>query len=482
MNKLKKDISIFQIYGFENQITLSIVEEARKRGYSVNFTSDINYEGEIGIYCQHYNLPNGKKLHPKSKFSIILLHDMMESHFEWPNIWKNDPWKEFDIAILPGNDWLERWNLCQWDENAKPKIGVFPLGWPKADHAFKKEFMIEKMKFIKKYNFKYKKTIFYAPSYEVNSKQNDVVERLKNLPANIIIKHAPSKVEPDIYYKNINKMSNLHKDRYDNVYILDPWVDIMLCFACSDLIISDESSVILEGLLFNIPSISVKDWEVGFEPDTRSPIIPYNFIYQTTKDYLLLTVEKILLNINEEKEKLKRIKKYFYNNIGTSYIEIMNIIDKVVDNNIENFIWYKKDIVNLVKLDEEIDKAYDILFTLEEKEIFKLTKFAIIDCIRYLINNNIINTIKKYIIWGAGSGGSILHKILQYVLPDAEIIMYIDAFKSGKLNNIYISGIEKLEEKECDYIFIATYPGKALALQKMYDMNLIIGKDFYPVY
>ncbi|KEI97160.1 hypothetical protein N494_12915 [Clostridium botulinum A2B7 92] len=482
MKRLKKEICIFEIYGFENQIVSSIVQEAKKRGYSIKFTQDINYEGEIGIYSQHYNLPKGKKLHPKSKLSIILLHDMLESHSNWPNMWRDDPWNEFDIAILPGNEWLERWSACQWHENAQPRIGVFSLGWPKADHAFMEGFMLEKIKFKEKYKFKYEKTVFYAPSYELDSKQNDVVESLRNLPVNIIIKHAPSKVEPDIYYKNIKEMNSLHKDKWDNVYILDSWTDIMLCFDSSDLIISDESSVILEGVLFNIPSISVKDWKVGFEPYTRNPIIPYNFVYQTTKDNLETTVENILLNIEKEKEKNKKLKNNFYNNIGVSGIKILDVIDEVLNSNINNFMYYKKDISDSFGLEAQINKAYNDLLTNEEKKVFEETKNNIFDCCRYLINNNLNNKIGKYVIWGAGSGGSILYKILKYVLPNAELIMYVDTFKNGKLNNIEINKVHSLKDQKTDYIFIATLPGKSFALQKLYDMKLLIGEDFYSVY
>lgn len=482
IEKLKKEICVFEIYGFENQIVSSIVKEAQKRGYSIKFTEDINYEGEIGIYCQHYNLPDGKKLHPKSKLSIILLHDMLESHSSWPNIWRDDPWNEFDIAILPGNEWFERWSICQWHENAKPRIGVFSLGWSKADHAFNEGFMLEKIKFKEKYKFKYEKTVFYAPSYELDSKQNDVVESLGNLPVNIIIKHTPSKVEPDVYYKNIKEMNSLHKDKWDNVYILDPWTDIMLCFASSDLIISDESSVILEGFLFDVPSISVRDWKVGFEPYTRNPIIPYDFIHQTTKDNLARTVENMLLNIDKEKEKIKKFKNNFYNNIGTSGIKIMDVIDDAMNNNIKNFMYYKKDISNLSELEEQINKVYDDLLTNDERKIFEKVKNNIFDCLRYLINNNINNKIRKYVIWGAGNGGSILSKVLKYVLPNAELVMYVDTFKNGKLNDVEINKFESVKDKKIDYIFIATSPGKAFALQNLYDMKLLIGKDFYPVY
>ena len=104
-----------------------IAEEASRRGFHVHFTEDRYAKAEIGIYSQHICHPEN------SKFSVILLHDMAQGSDSWPNLWEVERWNNFDIGILPGRSWAERWTDCSCFYYTHPRSGVYELGYPMSD-------------------------------------------------------------------------------------------------------------------------------------------------------------------------------------------------------------------------------------------------------------------------------------------------------------------------------------------------------------
>ena len=63
------------------------------------------------------------------------------------------------------------------------------------------------------------------------------------------------------------------------VYIVDPSDNIMDYYGLADLLITDESSVIYEALLFDLPSLSIQDWKMGQNN--------YQYLNQIQKIYLV---------------------------------------------------------------------------------------------------------------------------------------------------------------------------------------------------
>jgi hypothetical protein len=138
-----------------------LAEEAAKRGYTIHFTEQMDERAEIGVYCQHACIPN-------ADFSIIMLHDLAQRHDIWPNFWHYEPWHHFDIGLLPGQTWVDRWQYLADFPVAKTKLGVFNLGWPKADLIFRNhdQFATAAQQLREKLGLKHKKSILYAPSWE----------------------------------------------------------------------------------------------------------------------------------------------------------------------------------------------------------------------------------------------------------------------------------------------------------------------------
>jgi len=266
---------------------------------------------------------------------LILIHDVAQGHNRWPNIWEREPWNEFDIGILPGDVWKERWQECSWHPFTRPKRGVYALGWPKADIIYKEKYNFKKSseELRSKLNLKFKRSILYAPSWENDRKQDQFVQSLKSMKVNLLLKQAPWPNTFPHIIENIRVMNELHRDIAPNVHIIDPNTDIMLCIGIADIIVSEESSVMLEGLLLDVPSIAVTDWKIPDCYPPRDPSIPYDFVYKTNANGLKSKTEDILSNTDQAKANIRELKIENFVNLGISSQKIMDLIDNLVQTN-----------------------------------------------------------------------------------------------------------------------------------------------------
>ena len=142
---VKKDITFIYSDSAEKAMFTPLFEEAKRRGYTVKMTDNPFEKCEIGFYCQHMNFPQ------YSKFSVIMLHDIIQQYSNWPDIWFNEPWNKYDIGILPSNQWVKNWNQCSQWYYTRPRVGMYQVGWPKADAILEVAKPEYKEEFYKKY-------------------------------------------------------------------------------------------------------------------------------------------------------------------------------------------------------------------------------------------------------------------------------------------------------------------------------------------
>jgi len=319
MKRDARTITFFYSDGVEKQTAEPIARDAEKRGYKVKFTDNLLEKADIGVYCQHVSFPEN------SNFSVTMLHDLGQGHNRWPNIWKGEPWDQFDIGILPGPLWAQRWQSCCDHPYTRPEKGVYELGWPKADSLFTDDSKVQKLR--ESLDLQHEVTVLYAPSWENNGKQDEFVQALKDLPVNLLLKQAPWSDAYSHILDNIEEMDKLHRNYKENVHVIDRNVGIFDCIALSDVIVSEESSVLIEALLLDVPGISAIDWTI---PDCQPPRladVPFDFVIKTMKKDLRKSVEDVLGNIESHIEKLQALKKDNFSYLGSSSEKIMDVID-----------------------------------------------------------------------------------------------------------------------------------------------------------
>lgn len=322
---LKKDITFIYMDKAEWDMYQPLEEEARKRGYKVTFTDNKFQKCEIGFYCQHVNFPQ------YSKFSFIMLHDIIQGYSRWPDLWYEEPWNKYDIGILPSQQWVDNWNLCSQWFYARPRLGMYKIGWPKADVILKLKDNASREKFYLKHHLDVsKKTIVYAPAWENDHKQDDFVQSMLKLNVNILIKQAKfSKDYPEII-RNIEEMYEMHKDN-PRVTILPPETNIFEAIAVSDVLVSEESSTMCEAAMMGIPAVSVSNWLIPDVTPSRYPKCDYDFVMMTTKEELSDCVKNIIEHYNDYHKTSQEFAKKTFSNIGETSSMIMDLVDDVVN-------------------------------------------------------------------------------------------------------------------------------------------------------
>ena len=329
MKKLNKDITFIYMDNAEKAIYQPIAEEASRRGYQVKLTDDKFAKCEIGVYCQHINFPQF------SKFSVIMLHDIIQQYGNWPDLWLREPWNKYDIGILPSKQWVENWGRCSQYYYANPRIGMYQVGWPKADRYAH----LDKDRFRLDFNAKHrldnnKKTILYAPSWENDGKQDDFVQAMLKLGVNILVKQAT--VDPNYspsfhdMYEAILEMKERHKD-IPGVTILDPGTNIFEAILACDVLVSDESSTMCEAVMMGIPAVSVSDWLIPDVSPKRFPQCDYDFVYMTKKANLKACVSDILNRYDEVREQVDYFRLRTFGEVGGCAEKIMDILDDCID-------------------------------------------------------------------------------------------------------------------------------------------------------
>ncbi|MDE5966675.1 MAG: hypothetical protein K2G89_07570 [Lachnospiraceae bacterium] len=323
---IKKEMTFFYTDKGEYYNLKPIADKAVLRGYSVEFTEDIRKEAEIGIYCQHANW-----LEPvNAKFSLILLHDLEQGHERWPDMWEGETWDKFDIGIVPGKTWADRWAKCACHSWANPRIGTFELGYPKSDLIDSEEIKERARQIGDKFGMKYDYSVLYAVSKECDAKEDDFIRALASLNVNLLIKQARwSDAYADVN-QNIKEMRALHEGRFDNVYYIEPEESIMTALELCDMVVSDDSSVMAEAIMFGKPALSCVDW---LTPETPSEgfalLADMDYILKCKKVELREYVEKLSSHtlgaavIDEVLEKGK----YVFTNKGSCCDDILDAIE-----------------------------------------------------------------------------------------------------------------------------------------------------------
>jgi len=333
----KRKITFYHTDHHEFHICKILSTLANQNNFNYEFSNNIKKKSDIGFYCLDSNYI--KKIN--SKLSIITLGGLDQGKIVWPNLWQKENWNKFDIGFLPGKNWKNKWLQSSWDVNSRPKLSMNILGWPKSEIIFddKKKFELINEKIKKKINFNKNKTILYAPNREMGGKAKDIINTVKELGFNLIIKQFAwtQKNQKQKFHnlrENIKKSNNLAiKILKKKVYIVNPTENIMNYYGQADLLITDESSVIYEALLFDLPSLSVLDWKMAQNNygTTREPIIDRSVSLTCYKKDLNNKIQKIFRNYKNYKKKIIRKKYNHFSYLDKSCKNFYKLLDITIN-------------------------------------------------------------------------------------------------------------------------------------------------------
>jgi hypothetical protein len=328
MSRYRKEITFYYSNPVECQTATPLAAEAERRGYRIELTEEPFRKSEIGVYCAHDCFPR------QSRLALVMLHDMGQGQLNWPNMWRFEPWNDFDAGILPGDTWAERWRGSSWHPFTRPRQGVFQLGWPKSDAIFSGDddtLSAEARTLKQGLDLQHDISILYAPAWENDNKQDEFVRALIDMPVNLLLKQYPWTDEWPDMMANVAAANALHRDIAPNVHILDPAISIMHAIELGDVMVSEESSCLIEALLKGRPAISVGDWMVPDTQPPRLPAAPFDFLIRTNKGELAVVVADIVADLAAHKEAARRQRDRNFCNLGHSAASIMDLIDAMVE-------------------------------------------------------------------------------------------------------------------------------------------------------
>ena len=326
---MKTKITFFITDLIERLTFDGIKNEAERRGYETQFSYDLSEPAQLGFYCCH--TPLVSKVN--AEFSVVMLHDIGQGQERWPNFWQYEPWDNFDLGLLPGPSWKAMYDNMTVSPNFPgPLLGAFDVGWPKSDRLFTAadDLANEAALARKQLNLAEGKVVLYAPSWENDGKQDDFVNSCLDIGCNLLVKQAPWPDSHPEIVKNIDQMEAKYRNYHPRLHIMNRETDIITALALSDVIVTDESCVMFEALLFNIPSISVRDWIIPDCTPPRFSSAPHDFVIQSSKSKLREDVSMALdydKNSNSTDGKMAGYRAKWFSHMGSSAVACMDLVE-----------------------------------------------------------------------------------------------------------------------------------------------------------
>lgn len=294
-----------------------VIPELEKRGFDFHFTESIPEDAKIAIYNGHRTQTgpiNGD-------IKIITLHGMDDAYD--PSFFAEERWSQYDFGLLPGCGGAKSWQENSWNPMSRPREGCYVVGWPKSDWVFSEDFTRQSENLQQELKIGGRETILYAPTVEIDRKMHNVLSQVDGLCDTLLIKHGPY---DDVNYRNIPSET----EHGTKIRIVDPFTDIMTVLEIADIVISDQSSVLIEAILVGTVPISILDWNVSHSgaekyPDGRFP----EFVIEIEEDRLPRTIPELVENINQYESQLREISKKHFSNLGQSAQTYASLIERI---------------------------------------------------------------------------------------------------------------------------------------------------------
>lgn len=320
---LEKDVTFFANNEVSKQAISHLAETLRSSGFEVTITEERFREAEIGIYPSPAQVP-----YVNAELSIAMFHGIDASFAE--RYWPYHDWSQFDLGLLPSQAAAETWKRTSDVPHARPKMGMYVVGWPKSDFVFTEAFEKNTQEYRETYQIGEGKTIMYAPLAESRGKIHDFVNHAREVGDNLLIKHGPL----DGGYAlpeglSIKDVYDTYRDD-DDIYILDEDDSIYYGLTLADIVVSDMSSPLTDSVVTNTVPVSVLNWP---QRDSRVPgpkdEIP-KFVVTTRSWELEETLDEIYNDYNRYIDEIVDQRPHYYYALGESSELIANLIEKLI--------------------------------------------------------------------------------------------------------------------------------------------------------
>ncbi len=313
-----RKLTLFETGGVYCEVLEPIGDEAIRRGYDVEYTDDLTADANIGIYS--VSPPTIPVVN--SDLSFITFHGIDSAY--GGDSWHN--WSRFDVGLLSGKKAAEYWQSRSIHPVARPRIGTFCVGWPKADPIFEPSFAETIRSYRQKYDIN-GKTVLYAPKYECHGKIDDFIDQARTIADTLLVKHAPY---DDGSFTSEGSLEACYERYIDegSVTVLDSGDHIFHALGAADVVVSDSKSVLLEAILTDTIPVTVVDWKNRKGKDRTTKSFP-EFVVQTSIVGLQDTLRSTFNDSSVYIENIQSVRSDHFANPGNSASRILDLVEQL---------------------------------------------------------------------------------------------------------------------------------------------------------
>lgn len=258
----------------ERQILEPIAAALGEMGYATILTEDLTQPSEVGVYACHpnsfFNTKTGLWDALPSKISVICAHDFAQAGNAGPAYFIQDGWHLFDLGLVPGPTLRELGNLAHNLGYRLPTHGLHEVGWPPSDVAIQGGVRIVRRveQLRNELGLTNEKVLLLACSWSSPVHLEELLGAIDQLNVAVILRVPPYRPprDDDPWRSRLLRAAAdgaLARTRalgLPNVLVPDSTTSLYDLLRLSDVVVSNGSTVLYEGLLMGKPGVSVTSW------------------------------------------------------------------------------------------------------------------------------------------------------------------------------------------------------------------------------
>jgi hypothetical protein len=269
-----RDVAVYADDGIELASLAPIAAELERRGARVRTTEDLGERAEVGLYACHtnrfYDFDAGVWRRPSNELSVMTPHDLGKSDGSDARYFADESWHMFDLGLLPGAEWLGMWERASGSGVPGPAFGMRVVGWPKMDHVDREpeRFAAAVRDLRERLGLGGRPVLLLACSWSDRRQLEDTLAMLEPGAYDVAVKYPQSSPPPpggpwerrlrEAYEERVQAEALARAT--PGVAVVDADTDIMVAVAAADVVLSNASNCLYEGVVAGVPGVSVRDW------------------------------------------------------------------------------------------------------------------------------------------------------------------------------------------------------------------------------
>jgi hypothetical protein len=201
---------------------------------------------------------------------VLLLHDLGQGGGEDAAYFAHESWHVFDLGLLPGPEWAGAWERASAGGTRGPELGMRTVGWPKMDHVDRDPdaFGATVRALRERLGLGARPAVLLACSWSDRAQLRDAVARVDPAAFDLVVKYPESGPPPpgspwearlSEAFAELGRARELALS-LPTVKVADDDTDIMTLLAAVDVVLSNGSNVLYEGILAGVPGVSIREW------------------------------------------------------------------------------------------------------------------------------------------------------------------------------------------------------------------------------